>query len=316
MKILLPLDGSVYSKKAINYLSHLEDIKKFTNTVFLVNVQKKIPSSIENKLKNGVVEELQNAESRAILKPAKKKLEEAGYKVKSKVCFGRATENIVKVSKEIKPDLIIMGSHGRTPVKGLLFGSKTSSVLASTKAPMLVLRKESQYAEDRMRVGICIDGSEYSNAAIKYAQQHMQLFGKDPIFYLINVITPHSGLIIPEVSAFGAPAMTKEEFEREQRIPFDEKVEPIYEELRNKDIEAKVVLLKGDPSEEIAKYAVENNLSLLILGTHGRGAFTSMMMGSTAMRIGSACHLPLLLVHHVTEEVEESKNKDDTSSER
>ena len=41
MKILLPLDGSVYSKKAINYLSHLEDIKKFTNTVFLVNVQKK-----------------------------------------------------------------------------------------------------------------------------------------------------------------------------------------------------------------------------------------------------------------------------------
>ncbi len=222
MKILLPLDGSVYSKKAINYLSHLEDIKKFTNTVFLVNVQKKIPSSIENKLKNGVVEELQNAESRAILKPAKKKLEEAGYKVKTKVCFGRATENIVKVSKEIKPDLIIMGSHGRTPVKG----------------------------------GICIDGSEYSNAAIKYAQQHMQLFGKDPIFYLINVITPHSGLIIPEVSAFGAPAMTKEEFEREQRIPFDEKVEPIYEELRNKDIEAKVVLLKGDPSEEIAKYAV------------------------------------------------------------
>ena len=118
-------------------------------------------------------------------------------------------------------------------------------------------------------------------------------------------------------NSVAAAAITNaKEFEREQRIPFDEKVEPIYEELRSKDIEAKVVLLKGDPSEEIAKYAVENNLSLLILGTHRRGAFTSMMMGSTAMRIGSACHLPLLLVHHVTEEVEESKNKDDTSSER
>ena len=118
-------------------------------------------------------------------------------------------------------------------------------------------------------------------------------------------------------NSVAAAAITNaKEFEREQRIPFDEKVEPIYEELRSKDIEAKVVLLKGDPSEEIAKYAVENNLSLLILGTHRRGAFTSMMMGSTAMRIGSACQLPLLLVHHVTEEVEESKNKDDTSSER
>lgn len=103
--------------------------------------------------------------------------------------------------------------------------------------------------------------------------------------------------------------MTKEEFEREQRIPFDEKVEPIYEELRNKDIEAKVVLLKGDPAEEISKYAVENGLSLLVLGTHGRGAFTSMMMGSTAMRIGSACHLPLLLVHHIPREVKQEDKK-------
>ncbi len=309
MKILLPLDGSIYSKKAISYLSHLENLKKYTNTVFLVNVQKKLPSPIENKLKEDFVEEVFDAESKAILKPAKKKLEDAGYKVKTKVCFGRATENIVKVAKEIKPDLIIMGSHGRTPVKGLLLGSKTSSVLASTKAPMLVLRKESQHVEERFKIGICIDGSEYSNAAIKYVQDHLELFGRDPIFYLINVITPYSGLIIPEVSAFGGPAMTKEEFEREQRIPFDEKVEPIYEELRNKDIEAKVVLLKGDPAEEISKYAVENGLSLLVLGTHGRGAFTSMMMGSTAMRIGSACHLPLLLVHHIPREVKQEDKK-------
>ena len=68
-----------------------------------------------------------------------------------------------------------------------------------------------------MRVGICIDGSEYSNAAIKYAQQHMQLFGKDPIFYLINVITPHSGLIIPEVSAFGAPRHDKRKSSKENK---------------------------------------------------------------------------------------------------
>lgn len=316
MKILLPTDGSQYSNRAVEYLCDRVQLKKNTDTVYLLNVQKKLPSKIESKIKSGLIEEIYDEASKAVLKPAKKRLEDAGYKVKVRVAYGKATTNIVKLADEIQAKLIVMGSHGHTPVRGLLFGSKTSSVLASCPYPLLVIRDKFKLPPGDPQVGICVDGSPFSAAAVDYVQKHLQLFGERPCFHLINVITPHSGILMPQVSAFGAPAMTKEEFEHEQREPFDETIEPLYEQLRGHDIQTKVAPLTGEPAEEIAKYAKEHNLVLLILGTHGRSNFTSAMLGSTAMRIGTLCGLPMLLVHNVEEEEKKkgkkSKDKDKT----
>lgn len=310
MKILLPTDGSQYSNRAVEYLCDRVLLKKNTDTVYLLNVQKKIPVKIESKIKSGLLEEVYDEASKAVLKPAKKRLEEAGYKVKVKVAYGKATTNIVKYANEIQARLIVMGSHGHTPVRGLLFGSKTSSVLASCSYPLLVIRDKFKFPPGDPQVGICVDGSPYSVATVDYVQKHLQLFGENPCFHLINVVTPHSGILMPQVSSFGAPAMTKEEFEGEQREPFDETIEPLYEQLRAHDIQTKVAPLTGEPAEEIAKYAKEHNLVLLILGTHGRSNFTSAMLGSTAMRIGTLCGLPMLLVHNIEEEEKKKGKKD------
>lgn len=316
MRILLPIDGSQYSKRAVEFLMNAEQLKIHTNTVVLLNVQKKLPAPVEHKLKDGFIEDVYNSEVKAILKPAKKKLEQAGFKVKTKIAFGRATENIVNTAKEIKASLIIMGSHGRTPVKGVLFGSKTASVLAQTRCPMLVIREGTSLGSGRHKIGICLDGSSYGDAAVKYVEDNIHLFGTDPVIYLINVITPYSGLIIPQISSFGAPSMTKEDFEDAQKVP----MEPIYEKLRDKDIETKVILLKGDPAAEIAKYATENELTILVLGTHGRGAFQALMLGSTAMRVSASCDMPLLLVHRpkkdkISEAVKENETVDNVPTE-
>lgn len=47
---------------------------------------------------------------------------------------------IVDAANKRKCDLIVMGSHGRSGLKGLLLGSQTSKVLTHTKIPVLVLR--------------------------------------------------------------------------------------------------------------------------------------------------------------------------------
>ena len=110
-----------------------------------------------------------------------------------------------------------MGSHGHTPVKGILLGSKTSSVLASTPIPLLVIRHKFYQKPGRTEVGVCLDGSEYSPAVLTFIKRRLPLFAKDARFHLINVASPQNGLLIPEVSAFGAPALSSEEFEKEQR---------------------------------------------------------------------------------------------------
>lgn len=52
----------------------------------------------------------------------------------------RPYEAILQHAKKVKCDLIIMGSHGRTALAGLLLGSETSKVLTHSKIPVLVVR--------------------------------------------------------------------------------------------------------------------------------------------------------------------------------
>jgi nucleotide-binding universal stress UspA family protein len=49
-------------------------------------------------------------------------------------------EAILQAAKERKCDLIIMASHGRKGVKGLLLGSETQKVLVHSDIPVLVYR--------------------------------------------------------------------------------------------------------------------------------------------------------------------------------
>jgi nucleotide-binding universal stress UspA family protein len=49
-------------------------------------------------------------------------------------------EAIIRVAEQKGCDLIMMASHGRRGVKGLLLGSETQKVLTHSKIPVLVYR--------------------------------------------------------------------------------------------------------------------------------------------------------------------------------
>jgi nucleotide-binding universal stress UspA family protein len=49
-------------------------------------------------------------------------------------------EAILQIAKERKCDLIIMASHGRRGIKGMLLGSETQKVLVHSDIPVLVYR--------------------------------------------------------------------------------------------------------------------------------------------------------------------------------
>lgn len=61
-------------------------------------------------------------------------------------CEGKHCENrypydgIIHTAEEIGADLIVVGSHGRRGVEGLLLGSQAVKLLTHTKIPVLVVR--------------------------------------------------------------------------------------------------------------------------------------------------------------------------------
>jgi nucleotide-binding universal stress UspA family protein len=57
-----------------------------------------------------------------------------------------------------------------------------------------------------------------------------------------------------------------------------------------------IIVVRGNPVEEILKYSKERNCDLIVMGTHGHGTLVDAMMGSTARRVLRRSPKPVLVV--------------------
>ena len=57
-----------------------------------------------------------------------------------------------------------------------------------------------------------------------------------------------------------------------------------------------IIVVRGNPVEEILKYSEETNCDLVVMGTHGQGTLADAMMGSTARRVLRRSDKPVLVV--------------------
>lgn len=71
---------------------------------------------------------------------AKTTLEAAGFNVTASLIPGDAESIIAKTVKDQSIDMLIMGAFGHSPLRSLLFGSKTADLLRSSSIPTLLLR--------------------------------------------------------------------------------------------------------------------------------------------------------------------------------
>ena len=71
---------------------------------------------------------------------AKTTLESGGFEVESALIPGDAEGIIAGHVREHEIDMLIMGAYSHSPLRSLLFGSKTSDLLRSAKIPTLLLR--------------------------------------------------------------------------------------------------------------------------------------------------------------------------------
>jgi nucleotide-binding universal stress UspA family protein len=65
-------------------------------------------------------------------------LRNRGARVDALVCRGPAANEILRVTREIAADLIIMGTHGRTGIRRLVVGSVAEAVVRGAGVPVLV----------------------------------------------------------------------------------------------------------------------------------------------------------------------------------
>lgn len=297
MKILIPVDGSVYSDNAVAFVASRTTLIGQDPEVVLLNVQPPLPARASRLVSREALSDYYEDESEKAFKAVRNILKKSGMRAEEVSKIGTPAEVIAEIAEEQNVDLLIMGSHGRSALKGLLFGSVTNAVLALTKVPLLMLRDKSAPEKDALNVGIAVDGSDFGTAAVNYAVKQLPLFGgKDATFHIINTVSDYAGAVMPDMTGMALPALSEDEVVELQKSEFAEAVNPVLPLFEQAGVKPKEVCLVGNPGDEIAAYCKKRELDILVMGSHGYGRFKSAVMGSTATRIASIADIPLLII--------------------
>lgn len=298
MKILMPIDGSIFSKSALSFLASRAALIKRQPEVELLNVQYPVSSRVVRAAGRDLVRAHHESEANSVIKPALAALKRAGLKAQATALVGSPGVEVSRVAAVGAADLIIMGSHGHTGLKSLLFGSLTQTVLVSCTTPLLVLRRDAVPKKDSLKVGIALDGSKSSLAVARYVLKHHFLFGETPAFTLIHVVPDLLALVLPGFIG-GEPVrgIDPEQVAEMRRAAVARAISPARKLLKAAGFEiAEAQLVDNNPGDAIAAYATKYKLDVLAMGSHGEGKFRSAMLGSVAIRVAAKCRTALLFI--------------------
>lgn len=134
------------------------------------------------------------------------------------------------------------------------------------------------------------DFSELSIGAMKYAGLLAEKFGANlHVLHVVDQAYQYWMAMGPETIPAGP---TVEEMMATAQKQMDEFVA----QHGPRDLKADTEIISGRPFLEIIRIAKEKNVDLIVIGTHGRGALTQMLLGSVADKVIHKAPCPVLSV--------------------
>ena len=138
-RILLPVDGSEHSMHAV---AHAVSLVREGGEIVVATVLPPIPNVIGGDARKEA-EEAVKTDASLITQPVMDVIAKDNIACREKIVLHTSTaEGIIETAEDLKCDLIVMGSRGRSDIEGLLLGSVTHKVLTLATVPVLVVRSK------------------------------------------------------------------------------------------------------------------------------------------------------------------------------
>ena len=141
------------------------------------------------------------------------------------------------------------------------------------------------------KILFCTDFSENSVPARKCSEEYARAFGAE--LWILHVVNT-SGIGYPSLEE-GVPVDVRALVESMQRS-VDKALELLAAEFHELPFPVKTYSRPGSPSHEIVRFAEEQGIDLIVMGTHGWTGIRHLIMGSTAENLVRTEHCPVLTV--------------------
>jgi nucleotide-binding universal stress UspA family protein len=194
------------------------------------------------------------------------------------VRWGKPAAVLSEAVAELGAELVVLGGKYHSAAARWLGGSTSLNVARTTRVPVLVTLG----APAIRRVLVAVDTSGAARATLAAAERYAQLFGSE--LRALSVVEPLP--VLPEV-----PQPDTTEYHRVWEETLAQDVWPL---IRAPGVET--IVRHGVALDGIRREAAEWHADLLVVGSHGKGWGTRMLVGSVTEQLINYLPTSLLVV--------------------
>ncbi|OOG72754.1 universal stress protein [Algoriphagus sp. A40] len=266
MKIIVPLDFSENSYKALEFAISMADKKK--GEIILVHVVEIVYDfasqaalALDSMFKDG----------EKLLKENIEKYQASGVKMSYEILEGNAAITVARIAEESQANLIVMGTQGASGIKKALIGTTTVSLIREANCPVLVVPAQSHVSEIR-KVTLAL---EFANHEEKFIDWIVDMSKRWELGLEILHVQTNKGFK-EELAVLGM-----EKFLEKKYPEVKVKIHTFYAESASAGLEL---------------YMEENDNMILVMCHQHRNLWDQIIQKSQSIQLAYHTHIPLLIM--------------------
>ena len=206
------------------------------------------------------------------------------WEVRAEACAGSPAWEIIQKADEWEPDLIVVGSHGRTALGRFFLGSVSQRVVTEARSSVRVARRSTKETSGPVRIVIGVDGSAGSEAAV-----HAVAGRRWPAGSEARVVAALDLMMVPPLESF-------ERFNEDERAWADEVVKASAEKLRAAKLAVSSTTKSADPKHLIVEEAESWEADSIFVGARGLRRIERFLIGSVSAAVAARAHCSVEIV--------------------
>jgi nucleotide-binding universal stress UspA family protein len=282
--ILAGVDGSAESRAAVAWTAGEAALRH--EPVTLVHV---IPAAVVSwpiAAEQATIAKWQEDNAREVLVQARSDLAAAldqaqPLQVRTEVLYANIVHALVDASKDAR--MIVVGSRGRGALGRFVLGSVSSGVVRHAHCPVAVVHAEEESAIDaNAPVLVGIDGSPASEGATAFAFEEASA-------RRVPLVALHAW---SDIGVFPILGMDWRTYQDQGEEVLGERLAGWQERYLDVPVERRLVC------DTPARWLLEESrhAQLVVLGSHGRGGFGGMLLGSVSSTVAQSAKVPVIVV--------------------
>jgi len=281
--ILVGVDGSPPSKVAVDWAAREASMRDLPLTILYVSPSPIVAADIPMPV---TLTERLEKHGQSVLRAARSTAEDAieanSIRIDTEMVSAAVLPTLIDRSKDA--DMIVVGCRGLGAIGRRLLGSVSSGLVHHAHCPVAIIHDEDPMMPhpSKAPVVVGIDGSPASEQATAIAFEEASRRG-------VDLVAVHAW---SDFSAFELPPTGWEELEKEAEETLGERLAGWQE--RYPEVSVRRVVSLDKPAHQLLEQS--ESAQLTVVGSHGRGGFAGMLLGSVSAAVAQSARMPVIVV--------------------